>query len=470
MSSNPSRTVAIVISLVFILRLCMHGQQVLAQVPQFQDGDTVVFLGDSITHSRKWHSYIADYYLTHLPERHIRYVNAGISGDTAAGALKRMDRDVFAYHPSVVVVMLGMNDVRGQLYAEGRKITPELLKERQKSLDDYNDNVRTIVSRLHNAKVRDIILAISSPYDDTSKSKLPNQPGVNEALRKVGVLLTAIAQDYSTYLIDFNAPMTKLQLDIQVNDSSFSLNPVDRVHPAEPGNLVMAYLFLKAQAVPFTSETRIDILSHQTDCSRCNISDIHYGNHDISFTLSERALPMAVDPAALEALHWLPIADTLNRESLTLNLVPKGIYNLRIDKYNIGTFNSDELARGIDLSANQRTPQYRQAMHVEQLNESYRQLAVSLRDLEKVRDDILAPAKRATNSPATEKDFLTAWLVRKVKNDPSQSQYYSDLVAHSLATEPHETEIKQQMEKLCAEMEAADVPQPHRYHFTVASP
>jgi acyl-CoA thioesterase-1 len=36
--------------------------------------------------------------------------NAGVSGDTTTGALRRLDRDVLAHQPRVVVVELGVND------------------------------------------------------------------------------------------------------------------------------------------------------------------------------------------------------------------------------------------------------------------------------------------------------------------------------------------------------------------------
>ena len=66
----------------------------------FRDGDTVVFFGDSITHGGLYHKYIVDFYRTRFPERKIRFVNSGIGGDTAAGAMKRIPEDVAEYDPS----------------------------------------------------------------------------------------------------------------------------------------------------------------------------------------------------------------------------------------------------------------------------------------------------------------------------------------------------------------------------------
>ena len=47
----------------------------------FKDGDTVVFLGDSITHGGRYHQFITDFYRTRYPDARIRFVNSGIGGD-----------------------------------------------------------------------------------------------------------------------------------------------------------------------------------------------------------------------------------------------------------------------------------------------------------------------------------------------------------------------------------------------------
>lgn len=78
-----------------------------------------LFLGDSITHGGRFHRYISDYYLTRFPTRTVRFVNAGVSGDSAGGAMGRLDEDVLSQKPTSVAVMFGMNDVnRGSYVAD----------------------------------------------------------------------------------------------------------------------------------------------------------------------------------------------------------------------------------------------------------------------------------------------------------------------------------------------------------------
>ena len=77
---------------------------------QLADGDTLVFLGDSITHQCLYTQYVEDYFYTRLPKARIRFHNSGVGGDRAIDALNRFDRDVAFYKPKYVTVLLGMND------------------------------------------------------------------------------------------------------------------------------------------------------------------------------------------------------------------------------------------------------------------------------------------------------------------------------------------------------------------------
>src|SRR4051794_41962772 len=70
-----------------------------------RDGDTVVFMGDSITAARVYGKIIENYTLLRFPDRKVRFVNVGIGGDTAAGGVKRLGGDVFA--PKATLLTLG---------------------------------------------------------------------------------------------------------------------------------------------------------------------------------------------------------------------------------------------------------------------------------------------------------------------------------------------------------------------------
>jgi acyl-CoA thioesterase-1 len=60
----------------------------------------VVFMGDSITQSWPIEDYVEG------------AVNAGVAGDDTAQMLSRFERDVLSRHPTVVVILGGINDIR----------------------------------------------------------------------------------------------------------------------------------------------------------------------------------------------------------------------------------------------------------------------------------------------------------------------------------------------------------------------
>lgn len=79
-------------------------------LPALDSGrDTVVFLGDSITSG---HGLPLETAFPHRLGRRLGVPirNAGISGDTTAGGLRRLTPDVLDHRPKIVVVELGAND------------------------------------------------------------------------------------------------------------------------------------------------------------------------------------------------------------------------------------------------------------------------------------------------------------------------------------------------------------------------
>src|SRR5882724_1302810 len=82
-----------------------------------KDGDRVVFYGDSITDQRLYTTFTETFVVTRFPKMKVDFVHSGWGGDRVGGGGGgridvRLDRDVIAYKPTVVTIMLGMNDGR----------------------------------------------------------------------------------------------------------------------------------------------------------------------------------------------------------------------------------------------------------------------------------------------------------------------------------------------------------------------
>ena len=95
---------------VLVLTVCPRGHGCRRKAPPPRG--VIVFLGDSITSGHGLPLEVA------FPARvgealGVPTINAGISGDRTSGGLGRLDRDVLAHHPRLVVVELGVNDIFG---------------------------------------------------------------------------------------------------------------------------------------------------------------------------------------------------------------------------------------------------------------------------------------------------------------------------------------------------------------------
>src|SRR6478752_1154042 len=80
-----------------------------------KEGDRVVFYGDSITDQRLYTTFTETYVLTRFPAMKVDFIHSGWGGDRVGGGGGgpidvRLERDVIAYKPSVMTIMLGMND------------------------------------------------------------------------------------------------------------------------------------------------------------------------------------------------------------------------------------------------------------------------------------------------------------------------------------------------------------------------
>ena len=148
------------LSLVIIVANLVGGERPVAAADfALRDGDTVVFLGDSITAARTYTKIIENYTLLRFPERRIRYFNAGIGGDTAAGALARLERDVFSCNPTVLTVCFGLNDIGWGLRADDEH------KAR------YIESLKQIIAACRERKIRVFICSSPVTAEDPDKSE-----------------------------------------------------------------------------------------------------------------------------------------------------------------------------------------------------------------------------------------------------------------------------------------------------------
>jgi lysophospholipase L1-like esterase len=330
-----------------------------AQEFAIHDGDHVLFYGDSITEQRLYTTDLEEYVLTRFPNWKVQFTESGIGGDKVSGGWAgpvdlRLERDLIPYKPTIVTIMLGMND--------GYYHPPE--PAIQKSYENgYRYLVDTTLAAVPGVR---LWLLGPSPYDDVTHPKMH----YNEVMQSFSRFDQSEAERTHQGFADLNAPVVAVLEKARAAhpDLASDLIP-DRVHPGEGVHWVMAKAVLEAWHAPsLVSSVALDARSGKTtDAKNATVTEIKRDkkSSSLEWTALEAALPLPLpsnttDPVTNIALEASGIEQALDQETLTLAGLASGSYQLTIDGQPVGSFASDALAHGINL-ARLVTPMLRQS-------------------------------------------------------------------------------------------------------------
>jgi lysophospholipase L1-like esterase len=343
---------------------------------ELKDGDTLVFLGDSITHQCLYTQYIEDYFYTRHPERRIHFHNSGVGGDRAADALARFDDDVAALKPKYVTLLLGMND------GSYTKFEPQIFETYEKCMTELLDKIAAIgataipmTPTMHDARAARM-----------RKPAEPRDTYYNAVLAYYGTWLREVAGQRGLGFVNMWAPLNDLTMEQRKKEPNFTLIK-DAVHPDAPGQVVMACAILN-DMIPRSTVSQI-VVRQQPKTGKFTIvavngkaSDLQAGEDKISFTFKANALPWVLPPEAADGCKLTRAGHRYSNEKITAGNLKPGRYELRIDGELVGVYTEGQLASGVELEANEKTPQYQQALKVAMLNKERNERAVKpMRDL-----------------------------------------------------------------------------------------
>jgi lysophospholipase L1-like esterase len=312
------------------------------------DGDRVVFYGDSITQDGGYACFVEEYCRTRFPRLDVRFFNAGVGGDTVQGGSAgdiglRLDRDVIRHKPTIVTIMLGMNDGRY------RKLEPA-------TLASFTDGYRMIVAKLRQALPRARIYLIrSSPFDDVARP--PNfEPGYMNVLRRMGEAVEAIAREQQATVVDFGGAVASgLELAVRNDpERAHHLLP-DRVHPSPAGHVLMGATLLRALgATALVSRVEIDAKDGKVaQAENASLSDLKLSAGLVTWNELDQSspLPLNFQDANVELAQIAGAnLESLDSEVLVVRGLPRGRYEVQVDDKVIGSFPSSDLARGVNLA------------------------------------------------------------------------------------------------------------------------
>lgn len=206
-------------------------------------GPVVVAAGASMTRGTLGADWVGA-----VRDRGHRVVNAGVNGHTTADLLARVDADVVACRPDAVTLLIGTNDVRGDV-----------------PLAEYRDNLGAIVARVRagttariallslpplgedldgdlNVKLRAYNAAIEETATETGASYLPVHERMVDVLREEGGEPTPFGFDFGVaYLAAAEHYLLGREWDEVARDNGLRLL-VDHIHLGDRGGAIVADL------------------------------------------------------------------------------------------------------------------------------------------------------------------------------------------------------------------------------------
>jgi lysophospholipase L1-like esterase len=345
-----------------------------------QDGDTVVFLGDSITHQCLYTQFLEDFFYTRMPGVHLRFHNAGVGGDRAQDALDRFDMDVAAYKPKYVTILLGMND-GGYKQWDAR------------TFDAYQKGMLELLDKISGIGATAIVMG-PTMYDREALLLEPKTGPVfdndtgkyyNGVLGYYGTFMRDQAAERGLTYVDMFAALNDLTAQQRIHDPSFTMIP-GAVHPNANGHTVMAAAFLDAVHTPAavcnTQATLTPKGWKVTVGPGGNATDVEGDADHLSFTAQDPALPWILPPDAAVGYKLSIAGHHHSTEPFRVVGLSPGKYELKIDGQPVGVFAAPLLAEKIELQNFDKCPQYQQALAVANLDKEKNDKVVHpMRDL-----------------------------------------------------------------------------------------
>ena len=205
---------------------------------KIEKNNSLLFIGDSITDCdrlrpvgmRDWlgESYVAfvDALLTtNYPERDIKVLNTGASGNRVNDLEARWQTDVLDLAPDWLSIMIGINDVWRQF--------DDCLNPDQIKIDRYETIYRKLLEQTR-PKLKGLVLM--TPYYIESNLADP----MRECMDAYGKVVEKLAHEFDAVFVDLQASFDRYL----VHRPTQSLCS-DRVHPNKTGHMIIATSFLR---------------------------------------------------------------------------------------------------------------------------------------------------------------------------------------------------------------------------------
>lgn len=192
----------------------------------------VVFFGDSITQAGVNPGGYIDRLKKMMPADQYELIGAGIGGNKIYDLYLRMDDDVLAKQPDVVVIWVGVNDVwHKATYGTGT------------DPDKFVKFYEAVIKKLQAANIR---VVLCTPAAIGEKTDMTNQQDGD--LNQYSQLIRDLAKKQNLPLVDLRRAFQEYDLKHNPDNKDRGILTTDRVHLNETGNQFVAEQMQKVLA------------------------------------------------------------------------------------------------------------------------------------------------------------------------------------------------------------------------------
>ncbi|MCE9547559.1 MAG: SGNH/GDSL hydrolase family protein [Planctomycetia bacterium] len=407
-ASNWARVVSFFIAMSAVIALAAPASAAEPVVPEdffLRDGQTVVFLGDDLTHAGQYIEYLDAYLFTRFPDAHFHLLNRGVPGETVSTSAvsnsvdvganpadqgpphlaARFERTIGALNPQVIVACYGMSD--------GRFRSPDA-----NLVQKYQAGVRRLIDRVRKETDARLVLLTPPPYDNRSRRGQPRPAGeptllhpdddfdltltmfsdwllsapLRNSLRRLAPAAAkpdgdddgadAAPAAAGDLVIDLHTPLKDHLTALRKSDAAARLS-ADGTHVEATGQGLIAQEILAAWNAPTrvaavkidaAKLTAVKLEAQATapvaspDVTRIMPFDPSLGG--VKFTWRTK-LPMPLDPTwDKRSVALSRVNDLLNDFTLRVVGLPPGRYDLIADGRRVGAATDEQLLEGIDMT------------------------------------------------------------------------------------------------------------------------
>jgi lysophospholipase L1-like esterase len=196
-------------------------------------GEKIVFLGDSITQGGVGKTGYVTLIKTTMTEKHkdlgVEIVGAGISGNKVPDLQKRLEKDVLAKKPTVVVIYIGINDV----WHGENDPTKGTSKEK------FEEGLKEIIQKIKDSGAR---VVLCTPTVIGEKKAGANK--LDSKLDEYADISRKVAKETGSELCDLRKAFADHLAKNNEKDKESGILTTDRVHLNDAGNKLVAETML----------------------------------------------------------------------------------------------------------------------------------------------------------------------------------------------------------------------------------